>query len=48
MKDAKIIDANEIKQILAEKFGVPIGNIIKMQYSFAIILNEESEVEEDR
>lgn len=47
MKDAKILDANEVKRILAKEFDVPIENIIKMQYSFAIVLNEESEVEND-
>lgn len=48
MKDAKILDTNEIKRILAKEFDVPIENVIKMQYSFAVVLNEESEVENDR
>ncbi len=39
MKDAKVIDANDVKKILAEKFGVPESNIIKMQYSYAIIMD---------
>lgn len=47
MKDAKILDANEVKRILAKEFNVPVGNIIKMQYSFAVVLGEdESEVDE--
>ena len=48
MKDAKILDANEVKRILSKEFDVPVENIIKMQYSFAVVLNEESEVEDDR
>jgi len=41
MKDAKILDANEIKRILAKEFDVPVENIIKMQYSFAVVLDKE-------
>lgn len=43
MKDAKILDANEIKELIAKEFDVPIENVIKMQYSFAVILKEEVE-----
>lgn len=46
MKDAKILDTNEVKRILAKEFDVPVENIIKMQYSYAVVL-EESEVAED-
>ena len=40
MKDAKILDTNEVKRILSKEFDVPVENIIKMQYSFAVVLNE--------
>ena len=40
MKDAKILDTNEVKRILAKELDVPVENIIKMQYSFAVVLNE--------
>ena len=43
MKKAVVIDANEIKEILAEKFGVPVENVIKAQYSYTVILPEELE-----
>lgn len=46
MRDAKVIDANDIKKILAEKFGVPENNIIKMQYSYAIITEEQERKDE--
>lgn len=47
MKDAKILDANEIKRILAKEFDVPVENIIKMQYSFAVVLNDKEKEKED-
>ena len=43
MKKAVVIDANEIKEILAEKFGVPVENVIKAQYSYTVILPEPEE-----
>ena len=46
MKNAIVIDANEIKKILAEKFGVPESDVIKSQYSYTVILSEKSEAEE--
>lgn len=41
MKKAVVIDSNDIKQILAEKFDVPEGNVIKSQYSYTVILEED-------
>lgn len=38
MKDALVVDANDIKAILAEKFNVPESNVIKSQYSYTVIL----------
>lgn len=43
MKQAVVIDSNEVQAILAEKFGVPVKNVIKSQYSYTIILDEKKE-----
>ena len=40
MKEAIVVDANDIKKILAEKFNVPESNIIKSQYSYTVILEK--------
>ena len=45
MKNAKVIEPNDIKKILAEKFNVPESSIIKSQYSYTVVL--ESEVDKD-
>ena len=44
MKQAVVIDANEVREILAEKFGVPVENVIKSQYSFTVILEKKEEL----
>lgn len=41
MKNAVVVDANDIKKILAEKFNVPESNIIKAQYRYTVILDKE-------
>ena len=46
MKNAVVVDANEIKEILAEKFKVPAENVIKSQYSYTVILDEKAEEKE--
>lgn len=38
MKNAIVIDANDIKRILAERYNVPESNVIKSQYSYTVIL----------
>lgn len=43
MKDGKVLDANDVKQILAEHFNVPPENVIKSQYSWTVIMEPESE-----
>ena len=44
MKDAIVLEPNDVKKILAEKFNVPEPNIIKSQYSYTVILeNKEQE-----
>lgn len=42
MKQAVVIDANELREILAEKFEVPVENVIKSQYSYTVILEKQS------
>lgn len=40
MKNAIVVDTNDIKEILAEKYGVPVENVIKSQYSYTVILEK--------
>ena len=44
MKQAIVIEPDDIKAMLAEKYEVPEKNIIKSQYSYTVILETESEV----
>lgn len=41
MKRAIVVDANDIKKILAEYFGVNQEDVIKSQYSYTVITEEE-------
>lgn len=41
MKNAIVVDANDVKKILAEKFGVKPENIIKNQYSYTIVKEDD-------
>ena len=41
MRNAQIVDPSDIKKMLAEKFNVPEKNIIKSQYSYTVILQED-------
>lgn len=41
MRKAIVVDTNDIKTILAEKYGVPEDHVIKSQYSFTVILPEQ-------
>ena len=43
MKKGLIIEANDIKKILAEHFNVPEANVIKSQYSYTVVLEEKEE-----
>lgn len=45
MKQAVVIDANEVLEILAEKFGVPVESVIKSQYSYTVILSQKDTAE---
>lgn len=42
MKNAIVLDANEVKKIIAEKFGVPESSVFKSQYSYVVTM-EDSE-----
>lgn len=49
MKQAIVVDANDVKKILAEHFGVPEENVIKSQYSYTIIVEKhEKDDREER
>ena len=41
MKKAIVVDTNDVKSILAEHFGVPEANVIKSQYTYTVITEEE-------
>ena len=43
MKQALVIEPSDIKKILAEKFNIPEGNVIKSQYSYTVILDGEDD-----
>jgi len=41
MKQAIVIDANEVRELLAEKFEAPVENVIKSQCSYTVILEKK-------
>lgn len=41
MRKAIVIDKNDIKQILAEKFGVDEKDVIASQYSWTVVLDKD-------
>lgn len=43
MKKAIHIDTSEVREIIAKHFNVPVKNVIKSQYSYTIIVEEETE-----
>lgn len=43
MKDAIVVEPNDIKKILAEHFNVSEDKVIKSQYSYIIITDEEKQ-----
>lgn len=45
MRNAIVVDANDIKKILSEKYGVSESNVIKSQYSYTVILEPEKKEE---
>ena len=47
MQRAILLNANDVKEIIAEKFNVPTKNVIKSQYSFTVIREEDEGGEND-
>ena len=43
MRKAIVVDANDIKKILADHFNVKPDDVIKSQYSYTIIIDKEGE-----
>ena len=41
MKKGIIIDANDVKKIIAEHFNVDESNVIKSQYSWTVVTDDE-------
>ena len=41
MRKALVVDANDVKAILAKHFDVPSENVIKSQYSYTVIIRSE-------
>ena len=41
MKQAIVLDANDVKKLIAEHFEVPEENVIKSQYSYTVITEKD-------
>lgn len=41
MRKAIVLDSDDIKTLIAEKFGVEPKDVIKSQYSYTVILKED-------
>lgn len=41
MKNAIVVEPSDIKRMLADKYNVPESNIIKSQYTYTVVLEEE-------
>lgn len=41
MQNAIILGTNDIKEIIAEKYDVPVKNVVKSQYSFTVVMKKE-------
>lgn len=42
MKNAIVLDAEDIKKIISEKFGVDEKDVIKSQYSYTVIQAQDN------
>ncbi len=42
MRKAIVLDSDDIKALIAEKYGVEIKDIIKSQYSYTVMLHDEN------
>ena len=45
MKKAIHYDADDIKKVLAERHDVDVKNVIRNQYSYTVVLDEDAETE---
>ena len=43
MKKGNVLDADDVKKIIAEKYGVGVDKIIKSQYSYIVITDDVAE-----
>lgn len=43
MNNAIVLNADDIKKLIAEKYGVSEKNVIKSQYSYTVILDGKTE-----
>lgn len=46
MKNARVIEPVDIKKMLAKRFNVPESNIIKSQYTYTVVFDDEDEKKE--
>lgn len=42
MKNGIVLDADDVKKIIAEKYGVSVDKVIKSQYSYIVITDEDA------
>ena len=47
MRKAVVLDAEDIKKIIAEHFGVDEKAVIKSQYTYAVVTDEDPEKARD-
>ena len=47
MKKGIVLDANDINKLLAEHFNVSEDKIIKSQYSYTVVLEEDEDSVKD-
>ena len=47
MKKAVHYDADDVKKILAERHNVDVKNVIRNQYSYTVVLEENAENDND-
>lgn len=45
MKSAIVLEQSDIKQIIAEKYGVTEKEVIRTQYSYIVLTKDEEETE---
>lgn len=43
MKKAIVLDQDDIKALIAEKYDIPEKNVIRSQYSYTVILEKEDD-----